>query len=106
MNPFYLRMVNCYQNPERTLIEAFRVLVFGSLVNPMPKAVYDGAWATATYAADTRREWFEGVFQLAYLQIDEVEFVITLSPEWFVDYNAAVEAGEAPISLPCPCDSF
>lgn len=106
MNPFYLRQVNCYQQPERSLVEAFRLLVFGALVNPMPKAVYDAFWATATYAVDERRGWFEGVFDLTYLQIDEIEFVVTLNPGWFIDYNTAVEAGEAPVSFPCPCNSF
>jgi len=106
VNPFYLRQVNCYQNPERSLIEVFRVLVFGVLVNPCPKGVYDAFWSTATYAAEERRAWFEGVFQLTNLQIDGVEFVITLMPEWFVAYNEAVEAGAAPIDAPCPCNSF
>jgi len=102
----FLYQVNCYQNPERYLLEAFRVLVFGVLVNPMPKAVYDAFWATATYAATERQEWFEGVFQLTNLQIDGVDFIITLQPDWFVAYNEAVERGEAPISASCPCDSF
>lgn len=106
LNPFYLRQVNCYQNPERYLVEAFRVLVFGILVNPMPKAVYDAFWATATYAVDERKEAFERAFGLTTILIDEVELVITLIPGWFVEYNAAVEAGEAPIDAPCPCDSF
>jgi hypothetical protein len=106
MNTFYLRQVNCYQNPERYLVEAFRVLVFGILVNPMPKAVYDAFWSTATFSVDERREAFEGVFELTYLQIDELELVVTLNPQWFVDYNEAVEAGEAPIDAPCPCLSY
>jgi hypothetical protein len=106
VNSQYLYQVNCYQNPERYLLEAFRVLVFGILVNPMPKAVYDAFWATATFAAAERREWFEAVFSLTYLQIDDVEFVITLDPTWFVAYNEAVEAGDAPIDAPCPCTTF
>jgi hypothetical protein len=106
VNPFYLRQINCYQQPERSLVEVFRVLVFGILVNPCPKAVYEALWATATYAADERREWFEGVFELTNLQIDGFDFVVTLNPTWFVAYNEAVEAGEAPIDAPCPCDSF
>lgn len=106
MNAILLRQVNCYQNPERYLIEAFRVLVFGVLVNPMPLAVYDAFWATATYAVDERRAGFEAAFSLVNVYIDEVGFVVTLDPEWFVAYNEAVEAGEAPIDAPCPCDSF
>jgi len=102
----YLYQVNCYQEPERSLLEAFRVLVFGVLVNPMPRVIYDAFWSSATYAVDERREWFEGVFSLAYILIDDIELVITLTPEWFVAYNDAVEAGAAPIDAPCPCDSF
>jgi len=99
-------MVNCYQQPERSLVEVFRVLVFGLLVNPCPKAVYDALWSTSTYATTRRREWFESVFELTNLQIDGVDFVVTLNPGWFVAYNEAVEAGEAPVDAPCPCNSF
>jgi len=87
-------------------MEAFRLLVFGVLVNPMPRVIYDAFWSAATYSVDERREWFEGTWQLTYLQIDGVDLVVTLMPEWFVAYNTAVEAGEAPVNAPCPCDSF
>lgn len=103
---FYLRQVNCLTQPERSLCEAFRVLVFGSLVNPMPKVVYDAFWSAASWGADERRESFEASFQLVIVTIDEIELVMTLIPEWFVAYNEAVEAGEAPISAACPCSSF
>lgn len=106
MNPFYLRMVNCYQNPERSLVEAFRVLVFGVLVNPMPLLVYEAFWASATYAVDERRSLFEAAFHLTNVYIDDIGFVVTLIPDWFVAYNEAVEAGEAPVLFPCPCNSF
>ncbi len=106
MNPFYLRQVNCYQQPERSLVEAFRLLVFGVLVNPMPGVVYDAFWAAATYAVEERKACFEAAFVLAHVHIEDIEFVVTLDPGWFVSYNAAVEAGEAPIDAPCPCDSF
>lgn len=103
---FYLRQVNCLPSPERDLVEAFRVLVFGVLVNPMPGVVYEALWATATWGASVRREVFEGAFSIVIVPIDEVDFAITLNPGWFVGYNAAVEAGEAPVSDPCPCDAF
>jgi len=76
------------------------------LVNPMPEAVYDAVWATATWAVDARRELFELEFQIVMVTIDDLGFAMTLIPEWFVAYNEAVEAGEAPILAPCPCDSF
>jgi hypothetical protein len=98
--------VNCLTNPERQLVEAFRVLVFGALVNPMPKVVYDAFWATASWGGGIRREEFEAAFQLVMVSIDEVEFIMTLNPQWFIDYNAAVEAGDAPINDPCPCNAF
>ena len=80
--------------------------MFGILVNPMPKAVYDAFWSTATYAVSERTLWFETSFSLQTILIDGAEFVVTLNPEWFVQYNEAVEAGEAPVLFPCPCDSF
>lgn len=106
MNPFYLRQVNCYQQPERSLVEAFRLLVSGVMVNPLPIAVYEGLWSLATYAVAERRAGFEAAFSLVNVYIDDVGFVLTLTPEWFIAYNDAVEAGEAPLDAPCPCDSF
>lgn len=103
---FFLRQVNCLTSPERELTEAFRVLVFGIMVNPMPKAVYDAFWAFATWAPELRRDIYEAAFRLTIVTIGEFEFVITLNPQWFIDYNEAVEAGEAPITDPCPCDDF
>jgi hypothetical protein len=103
---FYLRQVNCLTQPERSLVELFRVLVFGVLVNPMPETVYNAVWATATWGADVRRGVFEGAFSVVMVTIDDAGFAVTLNPEWFVAYNEAVEAGDAPITDPCPCDSF
>lgn len=102
----YVRIVNCYQQPERSLIEGFRLLVFGIMVNPMPKPIYDALWGLATYAVDERRAWFEAAFDLINLPIGDDEFIVTLNPGWFIGYNDAVEAGEAPLDAPCPCDSF
>lgn len=102
----YVRQVNCLTYPERYLVEAFRVLVFGVLVNPMPLAVYEAFWATAAWGEELRRAAFEEWFSLVIVTIDDVGFVQTLNPEWFVGYNEAVEADEAPIDLPCPCNSF
>jgi len=102
----YDRQVNCLTNPERYLVEAFRVLVFGALVNPMPQAVYDAFWTTATWGEALRRGAFENAFSLVMVTIDDVGFVVTLNPEWFVAYNEAVEEGELSITDPCPCDSF
>lgn len=102
----YERVVNCYQQPERSLIEALRLLVFGVLVNPMPAAIYDLAWSTPGIAGDERKAWFESAFDLIYLPIGDDEFVVTLNPAWFVAYNEAVEAGEVSITAPCPCLSF
>lgn len=102
----FVRQVNCLTNPERAIVEAFRVLVFGALVNPMPKAVYDSFWSTATWGADQRREAFEASFPVIIVTIDGVDLVLTLIPEWFVSYNEAVEAGHAPVLDPCPCDGF
>lgn len=106
LNQFALRQVNCLPNPERYLVEAFRVLVFGFLVNPMPKAVYDAFWDTATWGVSARREAFEASFQLIIVPIDDIDFIMTLYPGWFVEYNAIVEAGDAPIDAPCPCDAY
>ena len=103
---FYLRQVNCLTQPERSIVEVFRVLVFGLLVNPCPKVVYDALWATASWGEEIRREVFEVAFSLTIVTIGEFEFVMTLNPSWFIAYNEAVEAGEAPITDPCPCDSF
>jgi len=80
--------------------------VFGVLVNPMPEAVYSAFWATAAWGEALRRDVFENAFSIVMISIDELSFAITLNPEWFVAYNAAVEAGEAPITNPCPCDEF
>lgn len=106
LNPFYLRQVNCLTQPERSIVEAFRLLVFGVLVNPMPGIVYDAFWAAAAWGESVRRDAFESAFGLVMISIDDVAFVITLHPDWFVAYNAAVEAGEAPVAAGCPCDSF
>ena len=103
---FYLRQVNCLTQPERSLVEVFRVLVFGLLVNPCPKPLYDALWSTATWGTDIRREVFEEAFSLIIVTIDDIEFVMTLNPQWFIAYNEAVEAGEAPITGGCPCNSF
>jgi hypothetical protein len=103
---FYLRQVNCLTQPERSLVELFRVLVFGILVNPLPEAVYNAAWATATWGAEIRREIFEAQFQIVIVTIDDLGFAVTLIPEWFVAYNEAVEEGEVSITASCPCDSF
>lgn len=104
--PLYARVVPCYQEPEKSLLEAFRLLVFGSMVNPMPKPVYDLLWEGATHAATERREWFEGVFGLINVPIDDFEFVLTLYPEWFIGYNEAVESGEVSPLSSCPCADF
>lgn len=106
LNPFYLRQVNCLPQPERSIVEAFRLLVFGVLVNPMPGIVYDAFWTTAAWGESVRRDAFESAFGLVMIFIDDVSVVITLNPGWFIAYNAAVEAGEAPIAAGCPCDSF
>jgi len=103
---FFERQVNCLTNPERLLVEAFRLLVFGALVNPMPKTVYDAVWSTATWGEELRRQSFEVSFALIMVPIDEIEFVMTLIPEWFIAYNEAVEAGEVSITASCPCDGF
>jgi hypothetical protein len=105
-SPFYLRLVNCLPDPERSLVEVFRVLVFGVLVNPCPRAVYDTLWSTASWGEDVRRETFEAAFQIVIVSIDEVEFAVTLIPSWFVAYNEAVEDGDVSITASCPCDSF
>jgi len=102
----YVRQVNCLPNPERYLVEAFRVLVFGIMVNPMPQTVYDAFWATALWGELLRREVFENAFSLVMVSIDDVAFVMTLNPEWFIAYNEAVEEGELSITDPCPCDEF
>lgn len=105
-NQFYLRQVNCLTSPERELVEAFRLLVSGILVNPMPEPVYEAFWLLATWGVEARRAEFEAAFQLVDLVIDEVPFVITLNPLWFIEYNEVVEAGEAPLNEPCPCSVF
>lgn len=87
-------------------MEAFRVLVFGVLVNPMPRDIYEAFWATATWGAAARREVFEEAFAITMVTIDEIAFAVTLLPLWFVSYNEAVEAGEVSITAPCPCDDF
>jgi len=94
--------VNGLTNPERTLVEAFRVLVFGLLVNPMPQVVYDAIWSTAVWGTEIRKENFESAFAIVIVTIDDVGFAMTLIPEWFVAYNDAVEAGDAPIDAPNP----
>jgi len=103
---FYLRQVNCLTQPERSLVEAFRLLVFGVMVNPMPIAVYEAFWATASWAPELRRTEFEAAFQIIIVTIGDYDFAITLLPLWFIAYNEAVEAGEAPITDPCPCFDF
>lgn len=103
---FFTRQVNCLTQPERSIVEVFRVLVFGLLVNPCPKPVYDALWATATWGQEIRQEIFEGVFGLIMVTIGEFEFVMTLNPQWFIEYNEAVDDGEVGITDPCPCDSF
>lgn len=103
---FYERQVNCLPNPERSLVEAFRVLVFGLLVNPMPLVVYDAFWLTASWGEGVRRDEFEAAFSLIIVTIDEIGFVVTLIPEWFIAYNEAIEDGEASVLAPCPCDAF
>lgn len=103
---FFLRQVNCLTQPERSIVEAFRLLVFGMLVNPMPKAVYDALWAVASWGEAERRGVFELAFGVVIVPIDGVDFAITLRPDWFVAYDEAVEAGEAPVGNPCPCDGF
>lgn len=72
----------------------------------MPKVIYDALWSTATWGAEVRQADFEAAFSLIMLSIDEIEFVTTLNWSWFVAYDAAVEAGDAPLAEPCPCDSF
>lgn len=103
---FYERQVNCLTHPERDLVEAFRVLVFGILVNPMPQVAYDVFWATAAWGEDIRRDVFEDAFAIVMVTIDDIGFAVTLIPEWFVAYNAAVEEGDVSITAPCPCDAF
>lgn len=98
--------MNCLTDPERTIVELFRVSVFGVLVNPVPGVVYDAAWSTATWGVDVRRQAFESAFAIVIVSIDTVDFAVTLLPLWFVAYNAAVENGSAPLQLPCPCDGF
>jgi hypothetical protein len=92
--------------PERSLVEVFRVLVFGLLVNPCPVAVYDALWATASWGEEIRRVAFEASFAIIMISIDGFDFAVTLIPEWFVAYNEAVEDGEVSITASCPCDSF
>lgn len=103
---FFERQVSCLTQPEKYLVEAFRVLVFGALVNPMPLAVYEAFWATAAWGTDLRRTEFELAFSLVIVSIDELSLVQTLVPEWFVDYNAAVEDGEASTSAVCRAATF
>lgn len=103
---FFLRQANCYPVPERLLIEAFRAAVEGPLVGAMPEVVYDAFWLGALLSGVERQAAFEAAFSLVHISIEDVGYVTTLNPAWFVAYNAAVEAGEAPISSPCPCESF
>ena len=103
---FFLRQVNCLTQPERSIVEVFRVLVFGLLVNPCPKPVYDALWDTATWGTDLRKEAFETVFGLIIVTIGDFEFVMTLNPTWFIEYNEAVEDGDAPITADCPTVSL
>jgi hypothetical protein len=102
----FVRQVNCLTSPERAIVEAFRVLVFGALVNPMPRVIYDLFWSTATWAVDQRRASFEASFPVIIVTIDGVELVLTRIPDWFIAYNDAVESGDAPVLDPCPCDGF
>lgn len=106
LNQAFLRQVNCLPAPERAIVEAFRVLVFGVLVNPMPAAVYEAIWSSATWGADERRAVFEPAFDIIYLQIGGYDFYVTLQVNWFVEYNAAVEDDSAPLLYPCPCTLF
>jgi hypothetical protein len=103
---FFLRQVNCLTSPERELTEAFRVLVFGVMVNPMPIAIYEAFWAFAAWGQELRRAIYEEAFQLVIVSIDEVDFVITINPQWFINYNEAVEEDLAPITAECPCIGF
>mgnify|MGYP006380929861 CR=1 FL=1 len=103
---FYERQVNCLTQPERSIVEVFRVLVFGLMVNPCPKSIYDTLWSTATWGIEQRKEVFERAFELVIVTIDDFEFVVTLLPLWFIAYNEAVEAGEVVITDPCPCVDF
>lgn len=102
----YARQVNCLTHPERDIVEAFRVLVFGVLVNPMPGDIYEAFWASATWGTTQRREVFEEAFAITMVTIDEIAFAVTLLPLWFVNYNEAVEAGDVSITVPCPCNAF
>lgn len=103
---FFLRQVNCLTTPERQIVEAFRVLVFGSILNPMPLTVYEGLWSLATWGVEARRTEFEQAFSIITFYVDDVGFVTSTNPGWFVAYNTAVEVGEAPILDQCPCSSF
>lgn len=102
----FLRQVNCLPTPERAIVEAFRVSVFGALVNPIPAAIYETLWSGAVWGEDVRRSLFEQAFDIIYLQIDGYGFYSTLQVSWFVEYNGAVESGDAPLLYPCPCTSF
>lgn len=102
-NEFYLRQVNCLTSPERELVEAFRLSVPGNPAAVLFESMYDAFWVFATWGEALRREAFEASFQLVHLEVDGVGIVFTAIPDWFRDYNAAVEAGEAPIMTPCPC---
>lgn len=106
MSLFYLRQVNCLPQPERSLVEALRLVWWLEFPPPLPLAIWDSFWATLGSDADLREAVFRTCFDVHNVYIDEVGFVYTENPAWFRSYDAAVRDGSAPLVAPCPCDAF
>jgi len=103
---FYERQINCLTEPERSLVELFRLTFAATPPYTIPAAVYDVAWLAATWGEDARRAVFEDAFSLTMFDIGGVGFVSSLNWGWFEDYNYAVISGAVSITAECPCTSF
>jgi len=103
---FYERQINCLTEPERSLVELFRLTFAATPPYTLPEAVYDLFWLVAGDAADVRKAVFETEFSIVMVSIGEIGFVSALNWAWFEGYNYAVLSGAVSITAPCPCISF
>lgn len=98
----FLRQVNCLTQPERSLVEAYRVVTDATLTEPLPRSLWDALWSVAWWGRDVREAEFKATFDISLISIGEFDFYLTALHPWFRAYDLAVRGGEAPLVSPCP----
>lgn len=93
--------INCLPEPEKAAFLALLPSLGGLPVIPVPLVAYQALWGGAVSYGGVRELNFRAIFALEIVTIEEVDFVVSLAPGYFLAYRAYITLNPSCASLPC-----